>query len=269
MRKKKKSQQGTFEQHTKPYKAGVCRLLSAKMALGFQSPKNLRIRPQELSAELQKCGKIKKFNAYFRYTQLCCCFLLFLSEKMQMLLAISFSFFISLLSSSTFSQGKKKKEAWFFTRYGEKDILLYSLILKAEGMRREWEIMGYFIFLLVLLLNNPCVLHSCLLFPLAYCTNAFFFSVPFVYFSDVSIKPWEVVLFVLYSLNLVSFSSSCSLASYNTEVEFNDWEIRSFNPTKCTYVLRKYTFVLKLTVKIFSTMNGSCFHPKAEKKKRC
>lgn len=58
--------------------------------------------------------------------------------------------------------------------------------------------MGYFIFLLVLLLNNPCVLYSCLLFPSAYCTKVLFLSVHFVYFSDVSIKPLETVLFVLY-----------------------------------------------------------------------
>lgn len=59
MRNQKKSQQGMFKQHTKPYKAGVGRLLSTKMAMGLQSPKNHRIRPRELSAELQKCGKWK------------------------------------------------------------------------------------------------------------------------------------------------------------------------------------------------------------------
>lgn len=55
MRMKKKSQQGKgmSKQHTKPYKAGVYRLLSTRMALGFQSPKNLIIEPKNFLQSLR------------------------------------------------------------------------------------------------------------------------------------------------------------------------------------------------------------------------
>lgn len=38
---------------TEPYKAGVCRLLSTRMALGFQSPKNLSIEPKNFLQSLR------------------------------------------------------------------------------------------------------------------------------------------------------------------------------------------------------------------------
>lgn len=173
-----------FKQHTEPHKAGVCRLLSTRMALGFQ-PQEPEHSAQELPAELEKCGKWRKLNAYLSHTQFCCCFYCSYDKRCECFESVVF-LYLSLVIS--FHNEKEERELTFYQVEGKARVNLF-LVFKRRWRdgKREWEITGYLFFLLVLLLHNPCVLHSCLLFSLLHCT-IFFSSVFFAYFSDASIK---------------------------------------------------------------------------------
>lgn len=157
---------------------------------------------------------------------ICCCFFFFNEKKNVKVLSHLIHLIFVLYIFPCFSIFT---ETWFCTSFRKRHAVFSDFKRKWGNRKKWWEIIGYFMLLLVLLLNNQMC--SYFLFFLFILLNEYILSLYF--------------LFILVIKDLRNNFIKCVAQTHYILMEFSHWEIRSCNPRKCMQIL-------KLAVKIFS-----------------
>lgn len=136
MRMKKKSQQGTFKQHTEPYKAGVCRFYQSEQLWVFSSPRTWALGPRTSCREnLRSVVNEESLVLILDTHNYAVAFLYSFDKRCKCFELCCFPLFLSLVLQ--FFQGKRRKRTDFLPGR-RKDILFCYWFLKwDEGMGRE------------------------------------------------------------------------------------------------------------------------------------